>query len=341
VQVKPVRKEVSKLNPEWVLQTKNEFLDFLQSTKVPHPVRNGRRGSSFDYPEWLIMFIAVLAVKCHEQTYLGIHRLALEYWHLITPQPDLPPISESQLRERLKKSATRLEDLQLLYFRSFLQKHSLKQVSADKMMIQAKGPLWHQKQKRQGIVPPRLRGLDKDATWSFSQTDGWVYGHGSFCLTSHRRPGFPPLLGRFVWMPNSAHEGKRLLQEMPPYRKLVQTICMDSKADDLSLYNQLRCECSMQLLTAPRAAAKKNVERQQMIRRMNQRLNRSIYRQRSTTVEPMQANPCRLLSRISSPWNAAGCEGTRAIVGSLQPFAAICSHLQPWELPYKSLNERP
>jgi hypothetical protein len=178
------------------------------------------------------------------------------------------------------------------------------------MMIKAKGPVWHKKQKSKGIVPPRLRGLDRDATWSFSRADGWVYGHGSFCLTSHPKPGLSPLLGRFVWMPNSAHEGKRLLQEMPPYRKLVQTICMDSKADDLSLYNQLRQDCGMQLLTAPRAAAEKNLERQQMIRRMSQRLNRVIYRQRSTTVEPMQAlvkdifalDRCWMRGDLSNRW---------------------------------------
>jgi len=94
---------VSKLNPQWVTQTRADFLQFLQATKFPHPVRNGQRGSAFDYPEWLIMLIAMLAVKCKVKTYLGIHRLALQYWPLLTPDPALKPISESQLRERLKK----------------------------------------------------------------------------------------------------------------------------------------------------------------------------------------------------------------------------------------------
>lgn len=94
---------VSKLNPAWVKQVKREFLDFLQATKFPEPTRNGTRGSRFAYPEWLIMLIAVLAVKAKVKSYLGIHRLAVEYWSLITPEKDLPPISESQLRERLKK----------------------------------------------------------------------------------------------------------------------------------------------------------------------------------------------------------------------------------------------
>lgn len=94
---------VSKLNPAWVKQVKREFLEFLRATKFPEPTRNGTRGSPFAYPEWLIMLIAVLAVKAKVKSYLGIHRLAVEYWALITPDPALPPISESQLRERLKK----------------------------------------------------------------------------------------------------------------------------------------------------------------------------------------------------------------------------------------------
>lgn len=72
-------------------------------TNFPDPIRNGARGSYFEYPEWLIMFLAVLSVKAKVTSYLGIHRLAVEYWSLLTPDPNLKPISESQLRERLKK----------------------------------------------------------------------------------------------------------------------------------------------------------------------------------------------------------------------------------------------
>lgn len=94
---------ISKLNPAWVKQVKRELLEFLRATKFPEVIRNGNRGSTFVYPEWLIMLMAVLAVKAKVRSYLGIHRLAVEYWSLITPDKDLPAISESQLRERLKK----------------------------------------------------------------------------------------------------------------------------------------------------------------------------------------------------------------------------------------------
>lgn len=95
--------QITKLNPEWISATKKYFLDFLEATKFPHPQRMGTRGSEFYYPEWMIMFIAVLAVKCKVKSYLGIHKLAVQYWEQIASGEDVPPISETQLRTRLKK----------------------------------------------------------------------------------------------------------------------------------------------------------------------------------------------------------------------------------------------
>ncbi len=94
----------SKLNPQWVRQARQYFQEFLEVTQFPEPVRNGTRGSAFTYPEWLIMFIAVLAVKCKQKNYQAIHRMVLQYWEILTEGLELKqPISESQLRDRLKK----------------------------------------------------------------------------------------------------------------------------------------------------------------------------------------------------------------------------------------------
>jgi hypothetical protein len=156
-------------------------------------------------------------------------------------------------------------------------------VSADKMMIKARGPVWHKKQKTQGLVPKGLTGLDRDATWSYSKADSWVYGHGTFCVTTHHKA----VLGLFIWMPNSAHEGKRLGEELPPFYRLLNTVCMDSKADNQKLYFALQ-QVGLQLLTRPRTGKDKALKRQQMIREMNTRARRKLYRERGQVVEPMQ-----------------------------------------------------
>ena len=92
------------VSKEWVQETREYFLDFLRATQFPELTRHGGYGLMFAYPEWLIMLIGVLAVKCKEKTYVGIHRLSTRYWkELCGQEVPLPPISESQLRERLKK----------------------------------------------------------------------------------------------------------------------------------------------------------------------------------------------------------------------------------------------
>lgn len=94
----------SMISKAWVKQTRAYFLEFLRVTRFPEFTRHGERGEEFEYPEWLIMLIGVLAVKCKEKTYVGIHRLSTRYWkELCGKEVKAPPISESRLRARLKK----------------------------------------------------------------------------------------------------------------------------------------------------------------------------------------------------------------------------------------------
>ena len=151
-------------------------------------------------------------------------------------------------------------------------------------MNEAKGPVWHKKQKEQGIVPKKLRGLDKEATWCKSLADGWVYGHGSFFLTSHKRP----VLGCFLWMRNSANEAKRMWLETFHVKDQVDYVAMDSKADDSDLFREFKKQRKMNLITYCRPNMDKTPHRKKMIAFMNIPKHKKIYRERSYKVEPMQ-----------------------------------------------------
>ena len=98
-----MKQKTPRLNPQWVKETRDYFKEFLKVTKFPHPERNDSRGSKFDYPEWLIMLISILSVKAKAKNYLAIHRLAVQYWDILAEDLNLKPISESNLRLRLKK----------------------------------------------------------------------------------------------------------------------------------------------------------------------------------------------------------------------------------------------
>jgi hypothetical protein len=96
-------KKSSKISKRWIAETRSDFRAFLDETNFPDPERLGERGPAFTYPEWLIMFIAILSVKLKIKTYIQIHKMAVTYWDVIAKDLDLKPISERQLRERLKK----------------------------------------------------------------------------------------------------------------------------------------------------------------------------------------------------------------------------------------------
>ena len=93
----------NKISKRWIRETRDDFRTFLDETNFPDPERLGERGPKFKYPEWLIMFIAILSVKLKIKSYVQIHKMALRYWDIIAHGMDLSPISERQLRFRLKK----------------------------------------------------------------------------------------------------------------------------------------------------------------------------------------------------------------------------------------------
>lgn len=152
------------------------------------------------------------------------------------------------------------------------------------MMIKAQGPVWHKKQKDQGMIPQGLRGLDQQATWGYSKYDNWVYGHGTYSMTSHEIP----VLGRFIWMRNSACEAKTLWFETSHHKGNLDYVLMDSKADDSDLFRELKKQRQMHLITLCRQGMDKTPQRKAMIAFMQQPENKKLYQQRSITVEPMQ-----------------------------------------------------
>ena len=98
-----MKKTVNKISTKWIQKNRDMFREFLNETEFPDPERMSERGPTFTYPEWLIMFIAVLSVKFKLKSYVKIHKMVMQYWDIIAEGLDLNPISERQLRDRLKK----------------------------------------------------------------------------------------------------------------------------------------------------------------------------------------------------------------------------------------------
>jgi hypothetical protein len=93
----------SMVSKQWVKETRRYFLDFLRATHFPEFTDPRGRGSPGVYPEWLSMLIGVVAVKGKVKAEVEIHRLSTHDWaELCGQEVQVPPISASQLRERLK-----------------------------------------------------------------------------------------------------------------------------------------------------------------------------------------------------------------------------------------------
>jgi len=181
------------------------------------------------------------------------------------------------------------------------------------MLIQARGPGWHRKHQEQGIIPKGLSGLDREATWSYSKSDGWIYGHGTLCLVACQGR----ILGVFKWLRNSAHEAKRMWLETGTLKGLSAPVLMDSKADDKDLFFEFQRQRQMLLLTTPRKGADKSPKRKRMVKVLKASKNKRLYTQRSYTVEPMQGlvkeifelERCWMRGNENNPWLFAAMGG--------------------------------
>lgn len=207
------------------------------------------------------------------------------------------------------------------------------------MMIKAKGPVWHKKHKEQNVFPNGLRGIDKEATWSKSRADGWVYGHGSFSMVAHQIP----VLGCFFWMPNSANEAKRMRQEAGHYQERLRYLVMDSKADDKELFRSLKQDYGIRLATVCRKHMNKTPGRRAMIKAMKTRLCRKYLKERGHTVEPMQGlvkeifdlDRCWMRSNANNRWLFAA----MGLAVQMHQLRAYKEHRSTWKIKTELLGE--
>jgi hypothetical protein len=218
------------------------------------------------------------------------------------------------------------------FIKFFHQTTCAKVVSADKMMSQARGPVWHRKQQKQGIIPKGLRGLDTDGTWSYSKSEGWGYGHGTCCMVACQSR----VLGAFKWMRNSAHEAKRMWGETGKLKGVITTVLMDSKAADQGLFFEFQRQRQRLLLTTPRKGADKSPRRKRMVQVLKASKNQRLYKQRSSTVEPRQGlvkelfelERCWMRGNMNKRWLFAAMGG----VVQIHQYRAGQADRSPWAI---------
>ena len=174
-------------------------------------------------------------------------------------------------------------------------------VAADKSLVAARGPLWHQKHRQQGVAP---RGVDRDGSWSYSEHHGWVYGYGFEVVVTAAKNGlvFPLLAGVET---ASVRELKTFPEKIPELPAETEQVLLDSGYDSNDIGEAIEWtidgkRTGRRLLcrqVKPRRPAK---TKHRETRRRRQRRERRdarrkhfetaaakrLYRQRGKTVEP-------------------------------------------------------
>lgn len=92
------------------------------------------------------------------------------------------------------------------------------------------GPVWHQKDKAAGRVPPGLHGLDREADWIQSTYHGWVYGYKAHVTISVAPTTVRVVLDATVT--GSACESHILQARVAHLPPLVTTLLLDAGYDD-------------------------------------------------------------------------------------------------------------
>lgn len=206
-----------------------------------------------------------------------------------------------------------------------------RQVSVDKSIIKAKGPVWHQKFRRQGVKPP-LRGLDVEAGWGRSATRGWLWGYSyevAVCAGADAAVAFPLVASADTAEACEMTTCRAKVAQLPA---ATRTLCADAGYDSNDLAElfegdrptrrrrgrgrgRRRGPPRRHFLCPPHRRAEKNCplsdrrrerQRQRRLKRIayfDGRQGQRLYRRRKETVEPFNANYKGLFELSDHVWH--------------------------------------
>jgi hypothetical protein len=165
-----------------------------------------KRGAPFTFSDLSFLMLAVAGVILRTFKSAELHRLLCKDDGLRETLGFVRVPHRTHLGRRLSGLIPVAEERIAELGRELLAETTAEEaaVSAvDGRMYEAVGPKWHKGSREEGVVPPGLRNVDTDSTWSKSAYRGWIQGFRlvTQCLV------FPfPVPLAAVWRPNSMNE---------------------------------------------------------------------------------------------------------------------------------------
>lgn len=207
---------------------------------LPEPNVPKRRGRPFVYTLPIMMCCFVIMVAKHLSV-RGLHA------YLTRDDPDAQIIKETIAfpdqnipdRRTFDRRLSRWKDSAMQYVQIatvwFISKKlvGIARLVTDRRMFQAFGKLWHAKDKKAGRIPPKVRNIDKDASWQKSYYRGWVFGHGLDVFVSIGKLVLPVLADAGTLANHDNMIAKQLVQLLPHVSQ--GTLGADSTYQDAEL----------------------------------------------------------------------------------------------------------
>ncbi len=202
---------------------------------VPKPIKCGKRA---DFSELSFLLLAVAAVVLKTFSDSALHRLLVQDDELLKACGFSRVPHRTSVARRLKSLLNEAETQISLFGKEILAHTRIpddtSQISAtDGRMYQSVGPKWHKKDRQNNQIPPKLRNVDTESSWSKSGYRGWVQGY-RLVLQTLVFPEPVPLFA--VWRENSNSEASILLDELQAGRFQITEVNLgDTRIGDLEL----------------------------------------------------------------------------------------------------------
>ncbi len=271
------------------------------------------------YEDWQIAVLILAGVLKMRKSKSAQYRLFLANAELLKRLLGVSRLpSRSVFCERYKACWPLVQEAIKLQGRAALREHVTDATVAaeDKSLVTARGPVWHRNDRRRGVVPKGLRGLDRQADWGYSDYHDWVWGYGFDVVVTAppKRSGkaaFPLLASVDVASLNEQRAAAVKLPQLP-----ASTRCLvidkgydaDTLADAMEMRGPAPADPTCWRCRSPRrhylcpprdgrvgSCVRRGAREQKRQRRLARfdflrgRRGRSLFARRKTSVEPFNA----------------------------------------------------
>jgi hypothetical protein len=259
-------------------------------------------GRKPEIPDWLMATLIMIAIlkrrksKSAQYRFLSAHRQQLADWLGSDRFPARSTYFDRYRRAHpLFRTAIALQGQQAVKQRLA----DASTVAVDKSLLAARGPRWNKSDRRRGVVPRGLRGVDRDSEWTYTKSRGWVQGYSYEVVVSAGKSGvvFPLQASADT---AKASEPETALAKLAQLPAETENALADSAYDSVKVQQEV--EGTPEQPTGrtfycpvvargrpPRGARRSHVANPERIRRqqrMGTRTAKRIFARRSATVEP-------------------------------------------------------